>query len=114
MEKKPARKIVRQVRERRVTPAEAAKYRDVREKVMREFPPAKSPSLRPATTGVGARIRAAREAQGLTWYALAKRAGVPNPGTIRDIEYGRDATLSKIEAIANALGLQVELVAAAD
>ncbi len=64
----------------------------------------------PATEGVGARIRAAREAQGLTWYAVAKRAGIPNPSTVRDIEYGRDTKLSSVQAIAKALGMQVELV----
>jgi transcriptional regulator with XRE-family HTH domain len=55
-------------------------------------------------------IRAAREAQGLTWYALAKRAGIPNPNTVRDIEYGRDTKLSSVEAVAEALGLRLELV----
>ena len=44
------------------------------------------------------------------WYAVAKVAGIPNPATIRDIEYGRDAKLSNIEAVAAALGLRLELV----
>lgn len=75
---------------------------------MEEFPP--DPDRpRPTSSGVGAQIRAAREAKGLTWYAVAKLAGIPNPATIRDIEYGRDAKLSNIQAIAGALGLVVEL-----
>ena len=41
---------------------------------------------------------------------MARFAGLPNPATIRDIEYGRDAKLSNIQAIANALGLVLELV----
>jgi hypothetical protein len=110
MPKKSERKIVRQVRDRRLTPAEAAKYRDVRAQVMREFPPAKNPKLRPVKTGIGARIRKAREAQKLTWYAVAKQAGIPNPGTVRDIECGRDATLSSVDAVAHVLGLQLDLV----
>ncbi|HJT33453.1 MAG TPA: helix-turn-helix transcriptional regulator [Pirellulales bacterium] len=68
--------------------------------------------MTPATSGVGAQIRAARETQGMTWYAVAKRAGIPNPSTIRDIEYGRDTKLSSVEAVAHALGLRLELVEA--
>ena len=57
-------------------------------------------------------VRAAREAQGLTWYALAKRAGIPNPNTVRDIESGRDAKLSNVQAVAAVLGLRLELIEA--
>ena len=52
----------------------------------------------------------AREARGLTWYALAKLAGIPNQGTIRDIEQGKDVRLSNLQAVASALDLQLELV----
>ena len=45
-------------------------------------------------------------------YALAQRAGVPNQGTIRDIEQGKDVKLSNLQAVASALGLELELVAA--
>ena len=62
------------------------------------------------TRGIGAKTRAARERQGLTWYAVANAAGIPNPATVRDIEYGRDTKLSSIEAIAAALGLKLDLV----
>ena len=41
---------------------------------------------------------------------MAKAAGIPNPTTVRDIEYGRDTKLSSIEAIAGALGLELDLV----
>jgi transcriptional regulator with XRE-family HTH domain len=78
---------------------------------MEEFTPAPN-RPRPAQTGIAAQIRKAREAKGLTWYAVAKLASVPNPATIRDIEYGRDAKLSNIEAVAAALGLKLELVEA--
>ena len=52
---------------------------------------------------------AGTESQGLTWYALAKLAGIPNPNTVRDIEYGHDAQLSNVQAVAEALGLRLEL-----
>jgi len=84
----------------------------IRERVREEFPPRDPPRLKPATEGVAAQIRAAREAQGLTWYAVAKRAGIPDPSTVRDIEYGRDTKLSTLQAVANALGLRLELVEA--
>lgn len=67
--------------------------------------------LRPeAPPGIPARIRQAREARGLTWYALAKLAGIPNANTVRAIENGRDAQLSTLQAVAQALGLRLELI----
>ena len=106
MAKKQSRRVFRT---ERISKQEAERLNDIRRKAMAEFPP--DPNRpRPATTGVGAQIRAAREAKGLTWYAVARQAGIPNPATIRDIEYGRDAKLSNIEAVATALGLILELV----
>jgi hypothetical protein len=45
-----------------------------------------------------------------TRYAAAKPAGIPNPSTVRDIEYGRDTKLSSVQAVAEALGSRLELV----
>jgi hypothetical protein len=42
--------------------------------------------------------------------AYAKRAGIPNPNTVRDIEYGRDTKLSSVQAVVESLGLRLELV----
>lgn len=91
---------------------EVQRLQKIREKVRQEFPPRQPPRLQPPTGGIPARVRAAREAQGLTWYAVAKRAGIPNPSTVRDIEYGRDTKLSSLAAVAEALGLRLELVEA--
>ncbi len=90
--------------------AERQRLREIREKVQKEFPPRDPPRLTPITSGVAAQIRAAREAQGLSWYAVARLAGIPNPSTVRDLEYGRDTKLSSVEAVAQALGLKLELV----
>ena len=68
-----------------------------------------STRLKPVSKGIGARLRESREAQGLTWYAVAKRANIPNSATVRDIECGRDVKLSSLEAVAMALGMQVSL-----
>lgn len=77
---------------------------------MKEFPPARDAGREPSPPGIPTQIRRAREAQGLTWYALAKLAGIPNANTVRDIEYGRDAQISSVQAVAKALGLRLELV----
>ena len=107
------RRITRRIRQRGPeSQEEQERLRAIREAVRREFLPRDPPGLQRATEGVAAQIRAAREAQGLTWYAVAKRAGIPNPSTVRDIEYGRDTKLSSLQGVANALGLRVELAEA--
>ncbi|MEX2315692.1 MAG: helix-turn-helix domain-containing protein [Pirellulales bacterium] len=90
---------------------EQQRLQDIRDKAMKEFPPRDPPRLKPATSGIGAQIRSARESQGLTWYSLAEKAGIPNASIVRDIEYGREVTLANIEAVVAALGLKLELVA---
>jgi ribosome-binding protein aMBF1 (putative translation factor) len=95
--------------ERRLTDAQRQRHAQVRAAAERDFPP-KLANRQPAAPGIGAAVRAAREAQGLTWYALAQRAGVPNQATIRDIEQGKDVKVSNLRAVAQALGLEVELV----
>ncbi len=77
---------------------------------MEEFPPVEGTERPESPPGIPAQIRQAREARGLTWYALARLAGIPNANTVRDIEYGRDAQLSTVQAVANALGLRFELM----
>jgi DNA-binding phage protein len=107
MAKKKIRRIVREL-----TDEEKARHAEMREQVMKEFPPAKKKKHQPVRTGIAAELRKARKARGLTYYAVAKRAGIPNSNTVKDVEYGRDAKLSNIEAIANALGLKLEVVEA--
>ncbi len=111
MAKKKAarRKIVKRVQRSGPSAEEAKRLAEIRADVKREFPPTEQPRLEPVTGGIGARLREAREAQGLTWYAVAKRAGIPNPATVRDLECGRDVKLSSLEAVAAALGMQVSL-----
>jgi len=95
---------------RPATPEERERHADIRDKVMQEFPPLDPPRLQPAASGIGAQIRAAREAQGLTRFALAQRSGMPDSSTIRDIEYDRDAKLSDVRAVAQTLGLEITLI----
>jgi ribosome-binding protein aMBF1 (putative translation factor) len=98
---------------RPATAEERARHAEIRKKVMQEFPPLESSRQQPATNGIGAQIRLAREAKGLTRFALAKKAGMPSSSTIRNIEYGKDAQLSDVRMVAEALGLELALVESA-
>jgi ribosome-binding protein aMBF1 (putative translation factor) len=89
---------------------ERQRLEEIRKKATEEFPPRDPSRLQPVTGGIGAQIRSAREAQGLTWYALADKASLPSANIVRDVEYGREVTLANIEAVVAALGLKLELV----
>ncbi|MEX2318168.1 MAG: helix-turn-helix transcriptional regulator [Pirellulales bacterium] len=95
---------------RRLTAAEKRRHAEIRKQVMKEFPPAKRKKHQPVRSGIAAELRKTRKAKGLTYYAVAKQAGIPNPNTVKDVEYGRDAKLSNIEAIAKVLGHRLQLV----
>lgn len=96
---------------RPLTAEEKARHAEVREQVMKDFPPADN-KHQPLNTGIVAELRAARKAQGLTYGAVAKKAGLDEADNVKDVEYGRDTSLSNIEAIARVLGLKLELVEA--
>ncbi len=104
-----AKKKLRHVN-RRLSDEERARHARIRATAIKDFPPKAGTDRKPSPPGIPARIRQAREAQGLTWYALAQRAGIPNQATIRDIEQGRDVKLSNLRSVAAALGLELELV----
>jgi hypothetical protein len=96
--------------ERRLSDEERARHARIREAAVQDIPPKPGAGQTPSPPGLPARIRQAREAQGLTWYALAKRAGISNQGAIRDLEQGKDIKVSDLECVAAALGLKLELV----
>jgi len=105
MAKKKFKRVMRPA-----TAEERKRHAEIRKKVMQEYPPSLGAGRSDSPPGIPAEIRRAREAKGLTWYAVAKLAGIPNPNTVRDIEYGRDAQLSNVQPVAKALGLRLELV----
>ena len=76
-------------------------------------PPKPGAGRKASPPGIPAKVRQAREARGLTWYALAKLAGIPNQATIRDIEQGKDVKLSNLQSVLDALGLRLALEARA-
>jgi DNA-binding XRE family transcriptional regulator len=99
---------------RPLTEEERQRHAQIRDAAYKDFPPKPGKGTTPAPDGIPAIIREARETQGLTWYALAKLAGIPNQGTIRDIEQGKDVKFSNLQAVAEALGLKFELVGQGD
>ncbi len=96
--------------DRRLTDDERARHDRIREAIVQEFPPASGIDPIPTPPGIPTRIRQAREAQGLTWHALAELAGISDQAAIRNIEQGREVKVSDLESIAAALGLKLELV----
>lgn len=103
-------KIVKRTTEnRKLTPEEKERLDEIERKAELDFPPA---AQQPSRSGIAAQIRRARKSKGLSWEAVAQMAGVPNSNTVRDIEYGADAKLSSVEAVAKALGLKLEAVEA--
>jgi DNA-binding XRE family transcriptional regulator len=96
--------------ERRLTDEERARHARISEAVVKDIPPKPGVGRSPSPPGIPARIRQAREAQGLTWYALAQRAGISRQAILRDIEQGKDVKLSDLQCVAAALGLKLELV----
>ena len=95
---------------RRLTDEERTRHAQIREAATQDIPPKPGAGRRASPAGIPAQVRQAREARGLTWYALARLSGIPNQATIRDIEQGKDAKLSNLQAVASALGLKVKLV----
>jgi hypothetical protein len=93
-----------------LTDEERARHAQIREAALQDIPPKADAGRKPSPAGIPLRIRQAREARGLTWYALAKLAAIPNQATIRDIEQGKDVKLSNLQAVAAALGLKLDLV----
>ncbi len=102
------KKITRIIRP--ATAEERTRHAEVRRQIEQEFPPKVDGDKHKSPPGIPAQIRHARESQGLTRYALAKLAGIPNTNTIRDIESGRDAQISTVQSLTKALGLRLDLV----
>ncbi len=94
---------------RKLTKAKAERYAKERGQFEQDFPPKPRNASKPVPGSIAERLQNAREAQGLTWYAVAKAAGIPNSGTIRDMEAGHDPKLSNVQAVAEVLGLRLEL-----
>ena len=91
-------------RGRRLTKAETAKYRKVRQQVEHEYPPAKPDATKVAI----AKLRAMREAKGLSLADLAARTSMSR-GNIARLESQKNATLRTLERYAGGLGCVLEI-----
>jgi DNA-binding Xre family transcriptional regulator len=91
-------------RGRRLTKAEAAKYRKIREQVEKELSPAKPDPMKVAI----AKLRAMREAKGMTLAEIAERTGKTR-GNIARLESQKNATLRSLERYAAALGCELQI-----
>jgi ribosome-binding protein aMBF1 (putative translation factor) len=93
----------------KLSAAEQERLNEIERQAKQDFPP---DPRQPVRTGVAAQIRRERKAQGLSWQAVAEMAGIKDADMVRDIEYGLDAPLSSVEAVAGALGLKLEAIKA--
>jgi DNA-binding Xre family transcriptional regulator len=91
-------------RGRRLTKAEAAKYRKIRGQVMDEIPPAKTS---PAKVAI-AKLRAMRVAKGMSLSELAARTGMTR-GNLARLESQKNATLMTLQRYAEALDCELEI-----
>jgi hypothetical protein len=98
---------------REATEEERQRHAQVRRDIEAEFPPLRPPREPSVRNRIAAAARKSRLAAGLTPEQLAARAGIPHAAIVRDLEGGRDVQLSEMEAVTSALGLTLEIVAAA-
>jgi DNA-binding Xre family transcriptional regulator len=84
--------------------AEATKYRKIRQHVEKELPPAKPDAMKVAI----AKLRAMREAKGVSLAELAARTGMTR-GNIARLESQKNATLRTLERYAAGLGCKLEI-----
>jgi hypothetical protein len=96
--------------DRQLTEEERARHEQIRAAAMQDFPPKAGAARKPSPPGIPMTIHQAREARGLTWYGLAKAAGITDQAIIRDIEQGKDVRLSELSSVAAVLGLKLELI----
>jgi DNA-binding Xre family transcriptional regulator len=91
-------------RGRRLTKSEAAKYRKIRQQVEIELPPARPDAMKVAV----AKLRAMREAKGITLAEMAALTGMTR-GNIARLETQKNATLRTLERYAAGLGCELEI-----
>ena len=91
-------------RGRRLTKQEAAKYQRIRRQVEQDLPSAQADPVKVAI----AKLRAMREAQGVTLAELAARSGMTR-GNVARLESQKNATLRTLDRYARALGCELEI-----
>lgn len=98
------RKLNRVVRSGKITPDEAARDNEIREKIQSEFPPA---TTSPASGALTESLRSAIEHNERSVYQIAKDAGVSQIMISRFLSGERDIRLATADKIARVLGLEL-------
>ena len=98
------RKYQGTTRSRRLTNSEAAKYHKIRAGVENELPPAKPAPVKVAI----AKLRATRQAKGVSLSELAARTGMTR-GNLARLESQKNATLRTLQRYAEGLDCQLEI-----
>lgn len=91
-------------RGRRLTKSEAARYRKIRQQVAKEIPPVKASPVKVAI----AKLRAMREAKGVSLSQLADRTGMTR-GNLARLESQKNATLRTLQRYAEGLNCELKI-----
>jgi len=102
MERKKFKRITRSTP---LSPAEAARDRDLRQKIMQEFPPA--PPTKPESGAISDALRAAVKSSSKSVYQICKESGISQIVVSRFLSGERDIRLATADRLAQALGLGV-------
>lgn len=101
-----AKRFKREFRNRKLTPAEVARDKEVRQKVQEEFPP-----INRATAGgpdsLSGTLKQAIRDSGKSEYQIAKEAGVSQIVISRFLSGERDIRMATADKLAGALGLKL-------
>ena len=101
-----AKKLQRQFRQRKLTPEEIARDKEVRRKVKEEFPPARSAASKTPHSLSESLKQAIRDSD-KTEYQIAQQAGVSQIVISRFLSGERDIRLATADKLAGALGLRL-------
>jgi len=99
------KKFKRLTRPARLTPDEAARDKELRQKIMQEFPPAQS--LHPEAGAISDALRAAIQASPKSVYQICKDSGISQIVVSRFLSGERDIRLATADRLAKALGIGV-------
>lgn len=100
------RRFERIIRDRRLTPEEAARDEEIRRKVQEEFPPA-TPSSQTGSHLLSNAIRKAIRESGKSVYQIAKEADVSQIVVSRFLSGERDIRMATADRLAEVLGLAI-------
>jgi hypothetical protein len=100
------KKLQRVIRTRRLTAEEVANDREVRRKVMEEFPPA-ARVMEPLPQSIADSLKQAIRESGRSAYQISKESGIAQIVITRFLSGERDIRMATADKLARALHLQL-------